>query len=285
MINKVRTDGMENDNCGPVCLCGNDALVRNGLVLKSGRALLHCADCGLYQLHPYPVARNEDYEIYSEPQYLGKIESDEYFGYFMSLYNSTLVSLVKPNSSILDFGSGYCYYHKFLKQMGFTNVASLEVNPHLVHFAKNILNIDDVVSDLSELKERRFDLIIANQVFEHLFDPVKLACGEIFNLLREGGYLVFTVPNAASLNRVVLGRRWIGYTDEHIWFFDKYSASKLFANSGQYSVQECKVKSAVNTSYDRFSPRSMMKRIYYKTFMRIFEYRGRGDQLIVVLRK
>jgi 2-polyprenyl-3-methyl-5-hydroxy-6-metoxy-1,4-benzoquinol methylase len=285
MINKVRTDGMENDNSGAVCLCGNSALVRNGLVLKSGRDLLQCVNCGLYQLHPYPVSWNEDIEIYSEPQYLGKIESDEYFGYFMALYNSTLVNLVKSSSSILDFGSGHSYYHKFLKQLGFGDVTSLEVNPHLVHFAKNVLNIDNVVSDLSELKGRRFDLIIANQVFEHLFDPVKLACGEIFNLLRDGGYLVFTVPNAASLNRVVLGRRWIGYTDEHIWFFDRSSASKLFSNSGQYSVQECKVKSAVNTCHDRFRPRSVIKRIYYKTFMRIFETIGRGDQLIVVLRK
>ncbi len=48
------------------------------------------------------------------------------------------------------------------------------------------------------------DLVIANQVFEHLKN-VWLPMSEIFRVLRVGGHLVLSVPNLASLhNRIML---------------------------------------------------------------------------------
>jgi len=49
-----------------------------------------------------------------------------------------------------------------------------------------------------------FDIVVVNQVFEHLKN-VWLPMSEIARVLREGGHLVFSVPNLSSLhNRVML---------------------------------------------------------------------------------
>jgi SAM-dependent methyltransferase len=49
-----------------------------------------------------------------------------------------------------------------------------------------------------------FDVIVANQVFEHLKN-IWLPLSEVFRVLRPGGHFVISVPNLASLhNRVLL---------------------------------------------------------------------------------
>lgn len=48
-----------------------------------------------------------------------------------------------------------------------------------------------------------FDVVVVNQVFEHLKN-VWLPISEIARVLRVGGYLVFSVPNLASLHNRVL---------------------------------------------------------------------------------
>ena len=63
------------------------------------------------------------------------------------------------------------------------------------------------------------------------------------------------------------------------------TSSDAMAQSARYSVSRTFVHSAINTTHDRFVPRSVVKRAYYRTVMRAFEAIGRGDQLIVVLRK
>ena len=44
-------------------------------------------------------------------------------------------------------------------------------------------------------------------------------------------------------------------------------------------------RSCNGKKYDAFRPKSLLKRLYYTTVMRIFEGIGKGDQLLVVLKK
>jgi SAM-dependent methyltransferase len=165
-------------------------------------------------------------------------------------------------------------------------VYSLEPNRHLVQTACQRFGLRNVVTSIDQLPQDQFDLIFANQVFEHIFDPIELINGSLGMRLRMGGHLVFTVPNFASWNRLVLGRRWVGYSaNEHIWFFSKPTVESLFANSPIYKLKSVLVKSAVNTPNDNFIPRSIAKRMYYRTVMRVFEALGYGDQLMVTLQK
>lgn len=66
-------------------------------------------------------------------------------------------------------------------------------------------SVTDIETEPFPFEAERFDLVICNQVFEHLknvFHPLD----EIYRVLRVGGMLIFSVPNLASAhNRVLLG--------------------------------------------------------------------------------
>lgn len=238
------------------------------------------------QLWPYPVSSNNDVAIYEQVDYQQGISDAEYYGYFRAVYDFALAPLIEAKSRILDFGAGSCHYQKFLEDLGYQHVYSLEPNRHLVEKARARFGLRTVVTSLDELANEQFDLILANQVFEHLFDPIALINGCLRASLKPGGFLVFTVPSFGSWNRVLLGRRWVGYSaDEHIWFFTEASVKALFAQSDAFRLRQVVVKSSVNTRHDAFRPRSFAKRAYYRTIMRIFEGLGRGDQLMVTLQR
>ena len=269
------------------CLCNAPELEPCALAaFENGRRLYRCSACALHQIAPYPVATNTDTGIYSEPSHLDDIPDDEYYGYFKALYDSVLAGLTTLESRVLDFGAGTCNYHRFWRDMGYKKVHSLEINPHLAQAARSRFSLDTVVTRFEDLPVEPFDLIYANQVLEHIYNPLELINGPIADRLAPGGHLVLALPNFDSLNRVVLGHRWIGYSPaEHIWFFTAAWFQRQMAQSTIYSVSQTLVHSAINTPHDRFVPRSFVKRAYYHTAMRAFEALGRGDQLIVVLRK
>ncbi len=67
----------------------------------------------------------------------------------------------------------------------------------------------DLNGDWSELSNRKFDVIVAGEVLEHLYHPEKVL-GKIGALLTPGDLLLGSVPNAFSLKnrlRYLLGRK------------------------------------------------------------------------------
>ena len=54
----------------------------------------------------------------------------------------------------------------------------------------------------------RFDLIILNQVVEHIPDPGSLIA-QLTGRLAPGGRMVISFPNSGSIYRRIFGRRWI----------------------------------------------------------------------------
>ena len=87
------------------------------------------------------------------------------------------------------------------------DAAGLEVYPEQADRAR-ARGIEVVDADLEMARlpwaDAHFDVVVANQVFEHLKN-VWLPMSEIARVLKPGGHLVFSVPNLASLhNRVML---------------------------------------------------------------------------------
>ena len=271
------------------CVCRNERarLVKIRNISFKGKHLYKCAYCSTMQLFPYPVSSNDDDNCYQVDTYLNGINEKEYYGYFRVIleYIQSTLKLDK-DAYALDFGSGYSYYQSFFLREGFRNVHSLEVNKHLVKFARDDLKLENVYDNLRQLGSRKYDLILANQVLEHIYDPVELINKTFYELLKDRGIICAAVPNQDSFNRILLRGLWIGYCPEdHIWFFNKKSFYEIFKESKAFEIVDMSVKSAINTKHDSFVPRSFLKKIYYKTFMSFFEFIGKGDQLIIALRK
>ena len=90
---------------------------------------------------------------------------------------------LKENIKILDFGSGYTNYNKQNKKLNFYTFD--------ISKTKSSSNI----STLSDLKKYRFDLIIANQVFEHLKYP-KLTIEILNKILSKDGFIKLELPSS-----------------------------------------------------------------------------------------
>lgn len=267
------------------CLCTN-GVFRAVTRFSNQRAVYRCLNCNLHQIFPYTAQGNSPDPVTACGEFYNKISEREYYGYFMVFYDALRALQIPKGARILDFGAGRCYYAKFLQQQGYRHVVSVEINQPMVEFARHTLGLDQVHTNLAEAGEAPFDLILANQVFEHVYNPVDLLSNDFYGRLRTGGHIVFAVPNYGSYNRVLLGKRWIGYSpDEHIWMFDPSSAARLFGRMEEYELLGCRVRSSVNSRHNAFVPSSFVKKIYYNTFMRLFEWLGKGDQILVILRK
>jgi 2-polyprenyl-3-methyl-5-hydroxy-6-metoxy-1,4-benzoquinol methylase len=273
----------------PTCLCNTTApeITQLRWPTFGERKLYRCSVCETVQLYPLPKFEGSLEEIYNNATYLGKIDEQEYYGYWRAFEEHLRKRLgVTKSQSLVDFGAGRCYYHKFFAADGYRDVSSVEINVHSVRYAKEELGLGSVYVSVRELPRKEYDVIISNQVFEHLENPLQTMKELLLPILKPGGLLCFSVPNWRSLNRPVLQHRWLGYSaEDHVWFFQKDSIRRVLAAVPGIEIVDISIWSAVGKQYDGFRPDSVFKRVYYNTFWRVFELLGRGDQMIVAIRK
>lgn len=99
----------------------------------------------------------------------------------------------------------------------------------------------DLERETFPFSNQKFDVVVCNQVFEHLKN-IYLATDEIARVLKPQGTLLFSVPNLASLhNRVLLGLgrqptsiRVIG---PHVRSFTPRSVVNYFESGGLFELE------------------------------------------------
>ena len=102
-------------------------------------------------------------------------------------------------------------------------------------------------SQSSEWSEK-FDVVMKNQVLEHLTDP-KVLLRSLLGLLKPGGQLVIVTPNAASWARSLFGARWIQYwPPEHVALYGPDQIRRLLRDSG-WQVRTVSTYAAPGTDY------------------------------------
>lgn len=124
----------------------------------------------------------------------------------------TVLRYLKPDSSILDFGSGPCDKTAVLQFLGFHCSAydDLQDDWHkmsgnrekILSFARQC-NIDFHESTGGALPYKRhsFDMIMLNHVLEHLHDSPRSLLNDLLHLLKPEGLLFVTVPNAVNIRK------------------------------------------------------------------------------------
>lgn len=91
----------------------------------------------------------------------------------------------------------------------------------------------DFLSDVGKepLLEQSFDVVTSWDVFEHLPDLDRYAAA-IARLLKPGGFLLVTIPDAGSLVARITGRKWNMILLEHLWFFDEKTFDRFMKRFG-----------------------------------------------------
>jgi SAM-dependent methyltransferase len=150
---------------------------------------------------------------------------------------------------VLDVGcgAGTNYAERLLSSV--REVHGVELAPSAVEAAQS-LGVKAVVHDLSEplpYDDDSFDVVLCFEVLEHLFDPL-FTTRETFRVLRPGGRLLVSVPNAgyfrdrltfalrAHLNTSPfdLSNVWAG---AHIRFFNNRLFKRMLKTAGYINLQ------------------------------------------------
>jgi SAM-dependent methyltransferase len=137
---------------------------------------------------------------------------------------------------VLDFGMGWGYWSRMAQAHGL-NVVGYELSEQRVEHARKmgITVIDDLT-----VVEDDFDFIYANQVFEHLSNPVQ-TLQALCQRLKPAGFVYIRVPDGRD---VVSGLARLGWTPdldaihplEHINCFTRKTLVNLGARAGLQPV-------------------------------------------------
>jgi SAM-dependent methyltransferase len=125
------------------------------------------------------------------------------------------IRLLPSGARILDFGAGPCDSTAVLARMGYccTAVDDLQDEWHglgsnrasIQKFAGNA-GVKLIVSDRlpHTLSNESFDMVMLHDVIEHFADSPRELLLNLIGLLRSGGYLYISVPNAVNLRKRLL---------------------------------------------------------------------------------
>lgn len=146
-------------------------------------------------------------------------------------------SVLTAEMTIADVGCGKGGLLRFLYENGFKRVVGIEPSPGCVEIIRNHLKLEAVCSDISSLQSgRQFDLVIASNVLEHIFN-LRDAVGRLSGLVAAGGLIALEVPDASRY--VQFPHAPYYYFDmEHINHFDLNSMRSLWLSAGFEIVAE-----------------------------------------------
>jgi len=105
----------------------------------------------------------------------------------------------------------------------------------------------DALSGLRSLQDEDLSGVVMSAYLEHELQP-RLVLSETLRALKPGGRVIIKVPNFASWNRVLRGRRWCGFRfPDHVNYFTPGSLRAL-AQSVGFAIARCRFLDRLPTS-------------------------------------
>lgn len=209
--------------------CRVPSLFNDGEYIQYDR----CSDCSVAFRNPrlpssYREERYEDGEV-PEGSLALKPKNQIHYHYMARLIHRHL-SAPSGSAQLLDFGCGSGGFLIELQKAGF-DVMGLELNKVLAHHVESELGIptfQGLITD-AEFPDRKFDVIVSSQVFEHLVDP-RNTLTELRDHLAASGLILIEVPNLNHIKERL--RKGAVMDDSHLFYFSSKSLPRLLRDQG-----------------------------------------------------
>jgi SAM-dependent methyltransferase len=147
----------------------------------------------------------------------------------------TVTRYLAPGSRLLDFGAGPADKTAVLAALGYkcTAIDDLgdewhkrgETRRMILDFAED-MGVEYITLDTHELPDtHEFDMVMLNDVLEHLHDSPRDLLNDLLERVRERGYLYITVPNHVNLRKrvaVLRGKTSLPQYEIYYWYPGKW---------------------------------------------------------------
>jgi 2-polyprenyl-3-methyl-5-hydroxy-6-metoxy-1,4-benzoquinol methylase len=151
-----------------------------------------------------------------------------------------LLDLRLPPARVLDVGCAHGGYVALLGWAGFEAVGT-ELSPWVTRFAKETFGVRVVTGPVEDqdFKAESFDVIVLNDVIEHLSDPLR-TMSHCAKLLAKDGFFVIQTPeyiehlsyaHLRAKNDLFL-KHMDRNNEEHLYLFSRRSAGLFFSRLG-----------------------------------------------------
>jgi len=245
-------DQIENWEDVKCNLCGSNSLNK----LFSGKDLVYkregfftvvkCENCGLMYTNPRPnqsiISNYYPDEYWEINEDYGDNESKlKHLAHqFINKISTKMDIPSEPDAKLLDIGCGdgkQLFKHK---ENGWITYG-VEINDLAANFVREHYGLNVFTGTVEEAKFENdfFDVIILNNVLEHLFDP-KTTLNEINRILKNNGTLVIGIPNANSFEAKIFKKYWSAWDlPRHLYHFTPNTIKSLLNKTG-FQVLEIK---------------------------------------------
>lgn len=193
------------------------------------------AEDGLYS-RDYWLGRQSDHHGLPEIHQRARLDLPERCTHWLR----HLLAHRAPPGKVLEIGCGHGAYVALLGWSGFEAYGT-ELSPWVVDFARNTFGIDARCGPVEQqdFAPGTFDVLVLNDVIEHLPDPLATLT-HCATLLKPDGFFVIQTPeykehlgyaDLQAANDLFL-RHMDGNNEEHLFLFSRRSAAQFFARLG-----------------------------------------------------
>jgi len=252
--------------------------------IKGTWDLLECTDCGLVYIDPLiPESVIADYypgdyaayvavEGVSHPlaRFLKALAILPYTlrfgqpGYFPPPFG---------NARMLDIGCGAGLFIREMSSLGWQGTG-LDISAQAIEIAKrHNPEAKFIVGFFGEIEpDERFDLVTMHHILEHLHRPKKVIA-DCYRLLSPGGKFVVSVPNIASWEAKLFGRRWKGLDiPRHMVHFKEFVLLAMLEEAG-FEIERKRTAmfaSSIIESFIMCLPAALRRKLIHSRLGRIF---------------
>jgi SAM-dependent methyltransferase len=215
--------------------------------------LCRCRQCGVFRQEPRLIW--DDLSSYYPYDYAAyKYSSGETNSRLLQVINNYgnvkrrhFVELHQSGGRLLEVGCGTGAFLGELVRSGRWEVEGIEPNQAAADYTASKLGVPIYQGRISEvdLKPASFDAIVLWCVLEHLSQPVQ-DLRYLHTLLKNGGWLFFSIPNYESLEAKVFGPYWSGWDlPRHLYVFPRPVLRQVLTHIGFSPISE----RCISTSY------------------------------------
>jgi SAM-dependent methyltransferase len=210
-----------------------------------GMAIEACNGCGLLVQNPQP-SDDRLAAIYGSDYFIGSSENDRLGSQFdlvkratASLQLDEIAAYLRKHGraatglSLLEVGCGHGNMLLEARNQGY-DVHGLEYSADAAHVANRKLGAGVVrvgAIGAETFPERSFDVCILADVIEHVRDPAEFI-RNIKRTLKVSGVVFIATPSTDSWSARLLGRHWMEYKPEHLFYFDRSTITRLLSHAG-----------------------------------------------------